>query len=371
LGKLAVFVQAGIILMNRGPSTVVVALSGGVDSSLAAALLKEAGWKVTGLHFSLPAPPLKKQAKISAVQRIAKHLHITLDVADLEKEFRQSVIGPFTDSYVKGLTPNPCVMCNQMIKFDQLVHYADKKRIQYIATGHYAILITEGDAGVELWRGKDKQKEQSYFLHRLNQSHLSRSLFPLGDLTKKDARRLAGEMGLPSSKEPESQEICFLPENDYRSFIEKEKGSGIIKKGDIIDRHGRILGQHSGAYRFTIGQRHGLGIASSRPYYVTALRPEENEVIVGRKEDLYSTRLEANSFNWIDGSHTEKDRKVMAQIRYRHRAASGLLKVISSEMVRFRFDEPQWAITPGQALVCYDGDRVLGGGWIERLNIDD
>ena len=343
----------------------VVALSGGVDSSLAAALLKETGWEVSGLHFLLPAPPLKKQAKMSAVRRIAEYLHIPLDVVDLEQEFRQSIIGPFTDSYVKGLTPNPCVMCNQMIKFDQLVQSADNKSIQCIATGHYATLKTGRVPGVELWRGKDIQKEQSYFLHRLNQIHLSRSLFPLGDITKKEARRLAGEIGLPSATEPESQEICFLPENDYRSFIEEEKGSGIIKKGDIIDRHGRILGQHSGAYRFTIGQRHGLGIASSRPYYVMALRPEENEVIVGRKEDLYSTRAEANSFNWINGSHPEKDRKVMAQIRYRHRAVSGRIEVISSGIVRFLFDEPQWAITPGQALVCYDGDRVLGGGWIQ------
>ncbi|MFH1349852.1 MAG: aminomethyltransferase beta-barrel domain-containing protein, partial [Pseudomonadota bacterium] len=217
---------------------------------------------------------------------------------------------------------------------------------------------------VELWRGRDKRKEQSYFLHRLRQSHLSGTLLPLGEFTKKEVRVLAEEMGLPTASEPESQEICFLPENDYRSFLEEKMGMEIFRKGDIIDGDGHKLGDHYGSYGFTIGQRHGLGISSLRPYYVKKIIPENNQIVAGRKEELFSKHVEAESFNWISGAPPENGIKVLAQIRYRHRAAPGLLEILSSDRVRFQFDEPQWAITPGQALVCYEGDRLLGGGWI-------
>jgi tRNA-specific 2-thiouridylase len=212
----------------------------------------------------------------------------------------------------------------------------------------------------------DQSKEQSYFLHRLEQRHLQRIVLPLGEMTKKETRPLAAKMKLPTVSEPESQEICFVPGNDYRLFLEKTKGMGIAKRGNIVTKEGEKVGEHLGAYRFTIGQRHGLGIASPRPYYVMEIRPEENEVVVGRKEDLFSTLVEAESFNWLDGKPPAERARVLAQIRYRHIPGSGWLDGITPGEVKFEFEEPQWGITPGQALVCYEGERLLGGGWIKR-----
>jgi tRNA-specific 2-thiouridylase len=337
--------------MTAHASRVLVALSGGVDSSLAAALLINAGYEVEGLHLLLPQATPAREAKKHMVQKIAEHLHIPLSCVDLEEEFNQRVIEPFIDSYLTGSTPNPCVLCNQVIKFDQLLRHAERGGIKYIATGHYATIKEGGD---------------SYFLHRLSQSHLSRTIFPLGGFMKREARHLALAMGLPTRSEPESQEICFVPENDYRLFIEDRKGFGMRKRGDIINSDGQIVGSHFGTHRYTIGQRHGLGIASSRPYYVMEIRPEENQVLVGRKEELFSDSVDADYFTWLEGPPVKESMRVLAQIRYRHEPAPGRLEIMDSERVRLTFDEPQWAITPGQALVCYEGGRVLGGGWIER-----
>jgi tRNA-specific 2-thiouridylase len=253
-----------------------------------------------------------------------------------------------------------------VIKFDHLLHHADEEGIAFVATGHYAVIRKPEDSPAELWRGVDQSKEQSYFLHRLEQRHLQRIVLPLGEMTKKETRQLAAKMKLPTVSEPESQEICFVPGNDYRLFLEKTKGMGIAKRGKIVTKEGEKVGEHLGAYRFTIGQRHGLGIASPRPYYVMEIRPEENEVVVGRKEDLFSTLVEAESFNWLDGKPPAERARVLAQIRYRHIPGSGWLDGITPGEVKFEFEEPQWGITPGQALVCYEGKRLLGGGWIRR-----
>jgi tRNA-specific 2-thiouridylase len=352
--------------MKEKPSTAVVALSGGLDSSLAAALLKEDGFEVTGLHFLLPAPLSRGREKMLLVERIAEHLRIPLSFLDLRDVFDREVVTPFTDAYLDGLTPNPCVICNLVIKFDHLIDFADKGGIEYISTGHYARIGRPEGGAAQLRRGIDGAKEQSYVLCRLRPSHLARTLFPLGDVTKKETRRLNNKMGLPSASQPESQEICFIPGNDYRLFVENRKGRRILQKGPIVDRGGRIVGEHLGTYRFTIGQRHGLGIASPRPYYVMETRPATNEVLVGRKEDLFSGVVEAEDFNWLIDPVPTKTLRASAQIRYRHRAAPGRLEVLDRKRVRFEFDEPQWALTPGQALVLYDGDRVMGGGWITK-----
>ncbi|MCD4717340.1 MAG: tRNA 2-thiouridine(34) synthase MnmA [Desulfobacterales bacterium] len=353
--------------MKTKPTSVVVAMSGGLDSSMAAALLKSAGWEVQGLHFLLPAPASITDARIEEAERIALHLEISLQIIDLRNDFERLIIEPFVGAYFQGITPNPCVSCNALIKFETLLRYAKENGISFIATGHYARLET-GDQGrdVKLLRGRDGRKDQSYFLHRLAQVCLLRSVFPLGEMSKEEAKEQALEMGLPVQSIPESQEICFIPGNDYRQFVETRMAPGVNKRGNIISSDGQKLGEHKGVYRYTIGQRQGLGIASSRPYYVKEIRPEANEVVVARKEALFSKRVEAAIFHWIGKMPPERVIEAQAQIRYRHRAAPGSLEVISPDEVRFIFAEPQWAITPGQALVCYDGERVLGGGWIKR-----
>jgi tRNA-specific 2-thiouridylase len=353
--------------MKAKSTSVVVAMSGGLDSSMAAALLKSAGWEVHGLHFLLPAPALITDARIKEAERIARHLEISLQIIDLREDFEQRIIDPFVYAYVQGITPNPCVRCNALVKFENLLRYAKENGIHFIATGHYARLETGDEKrGVQLLRGRDVRKDQSYFLHRLAQACLLRSVFPLGEMSKEEVKEQAREMELPAHSIPESQEICFIPGNDYRLFVETRMGPGVSKRGNIISTDGQKLGEHEGAYRYTIGQRQGLGIASSRPYYVKEIRPEANEVVVARKEALFSRRVEAAIFHWIGKMSPGRVIEAQAQIRYRHRAAPGSLEVISPDEVRFTFDEPQWAITPGQSLVCYDGERVLGGGWIKR-----
>lgn len=348
------------------PSTVAVALSGGMDSALAAALLQSRAWDVTGLHFVLPAAPSKMEARSLSVKRVAETLGIPVFFIDLLDLFTRDVVQPFTKAYLAGLTPNPCVLCNEKVKFEQLLRFADEHGIRYVATGHYAAVKPGDGAKTELWRGKDRSKEQSYFLHRLNQAQLSRAVLPLGEMTKGEARDLSKRMGLPTFSEPESQEICFLPDNDYRLFLEQREGEALRRKGSIVTREGKKVGEHGGTYRYTIGQRHGLGIASPSPYYVLEIRPEVNEIVVARRADLCSVSVRATGFNWLDGNPPDESRRFHAQVRYRHTAAPGRLDVVSEDEVRFEFDEPQWAITPGQALVCYDGNRVVGGGWIER-----
>ena len=346
----------------KRPSDVVVALSGGVDSAMAAVLLKREGWEVHGLHLVLsPTSPNIEER----VREIAGRIGISLEIIDLQERFDRRIVAPFCDAYLKGLTPNPCVRCNQEIKFEALYRYCIQKGIHSLATGHYArVVCRDGRAGLS--RGLDRGKDQSYFLQRLSRECLSRVVFPLGDMTKEEIRRQAGDMGLACHLRPESQEICFIYGMDYRGFVEKRQGPGIRRKGAIVTAEGVLLGEHEGAYRYTIGQRHGLGIASSDPYYVKEIRPDVNEVVVARREALFANVIRAVGVHWIDDPPPEGCAGISAQIRYRHRAARGRLEVLSLNEVRFVFDAPQWAITPGQALALYDGDRLIGGGWMIR-----
>ena len=337
-----------------------------MDSSLTVALLKEQGFAVSGLHFLLPAAPEKMEARRQSVVKVAEVLAIPVAFINQQDAFTRLVIQPFIRSYSQGLTPNPCVACNALIKFDQMLQYANKHDIDYIATGHYAA-IEHGPGGrSELRRGKDRSKDQSYFLHRLSHVPLSRTLFPLSQWTKKETKEKARQLNLPTYNEPESQEICFLPRDDYRLFLEAHMDPKQIKPGEITDEQGRVLGEHQGVHRYTIGQRHGLGIASERPYYVKEIRPDRHEVMVGRKEDLFSSIVEAEDFHWLSAQPDQHVLQAKAQVRYRHEAAGGRLEVLAHGKVRFEFTVPQWAVTPGQALVCYQQDRVIGGGWIVK-----
>ena len=345
----------------------VVALSGGVDSAVAAALLLGAGHHVHALHFILPSPDDVTRQRVSGVRKVATFLKIPLEILDLRSVFEKDLIAPFVDAYLNGLTPNPCVRCNPLIKFEQMVRHLKAHQFHFMATGHYVrIRRSREKRPVTLWRGKDLRKDQSYFLHRLTQQQLSKALFPLGHMTKEQTRAEARRLGIPCHGESESQEICFIPRMDYRHFIESRKNEDAFEKGPIVNLQGDTVGEHEGIHRYTIGQRHGLGIASSRPYYVKALEPKENRVIVGRREDLFSKGVTATDFHWITPFDPAGDASLRAQIRYRHKAASGRLEELSGNGVRFMFHTPQMAVTPGQALVVYRGDRVLGGGWIVR-----
>jgi tRNA-specific 2-thiouridylase len=345
-------------------SSVIVALSGGVDSSLAAAFLKDQGWAVKAVHFLLPGTERIRERKLETAARVADHLEVCFQVLDLQERFEKRVIAPFETAYLEGRTPNPCVVCNPEVKLDALLDLADTSGMSCVATGHYARVKPVGHEEAALFRGKDRAKEQSYFLHRLEPRHLRRVVFPLGEWTKEEARIEAHTRGLPSRAEPESQEICFLSGGDYRSFLRSRRGEEIESPGDIVDRDGRKLGTHKGTHRYTIGQRRGLGVASSRPYYVLALHPRLNQVVVGRREDLLRSDVEAEDVVWVAGQPGDEKSRAEAQIRYRHAAAEGLLEILSPHRVRFVFDHAQPAVTPGQALVLYQGERVLGGGWI-------
>ena len=349
------------------PPKVLVALSGGIDSSVAATLLLESGWEVTGLHFRLPAKAQEQKERYDAAQRIAKYLDIPLILADRADIFIRRIIQPFVASYKNGLTPNPCVLCNEVLKFQELLILARQQGIPHIATGHYASVRELKTGFFSLWRGKDRTKDQSYFLHRLNQAQLAATVFPLESLSKEETRQVARKKGLPKPLEKESQEICFLSGRDYRHFLEEKHGDFKLEGGSIVTKKGEKVGEHAGIHRYTIGQRHGLAIASPRPYYVLALVPQRSEVVVGRKEDVFSSRIDVDGFCWAGIARAPGSKsRLSAQVRYRHQEAPGTLEVKSSGKAHYVFDEPQWAITPGQALVCYDGNRVVGGGWIAR-----
>jgi tRNA-specific 2-thiouridylase len=347
--------------------TVAVALSGGIDSSCAAALLIDGGWEVIGVHLVLPVQRNEREERIEKARLVSEILDIPFHLLDVRDCFQKWVIDYFLSSYFSGLTPNPCVVCNRTVKFEQIVKWMDEKEIEFFATGHYARVEKNLNGRyINLLKGRDRQKDQSYFLHRLNQSHLLRTILPLGGLTKEDVYLFAQEKSLPESIYHESQEICFIPDNDYRSFLKNYTNSKLLLSGDIVDTEGKILGTHSGIYAYTIGQRHGLGVSAREPLYVCGIIPEKNQIVAGPKEMLFTKNLTVEDFNWIGIRPRTKKMRVQAQIRYRHKPAEGTLNITSPDLVRFEFDEPQWAITPGQALVCYEGERVLGGGWISK-----
>ncbi|HYR02377.1 MAG TPA: tRNA 2-thiouridine(34) synthase MnmA [Syntrophobacteria bacterium] len=345
---------------------VAVALSGGVDSAVAAMLLKGLGRRVVALHMSLsPHDPGRPG---ESVRTLAKRLGVPLHSVDLRPAFLEQVIQPFLEVYRRGMTPNPCVLCNPRIKFSLLHRHAVDLGIRWLATGHYArIAPPESDGRLRLLRGRDRAKDQSYFLFGLTQEHLSHALFPLGALLKGEVRKIAASAGLPVSSRPESQEICFIPDNDYRRFVEERTGTHLLPaRGPVVDVDGRQVGEHDGIHRFTIGQRRGLRIPSSAPYYVVGLEPETNTVRVGRRKDLQRREFLVTDVNWIGIPAPGGPLEALVQVRSRHQEAPAVLAP-DTERVLVRFHEPQSAVTPGQAAVFYRGDEVLGGGMIQQV----
>jgi tRNA-specific 2-thiouridylase len=338
---------------------VAVAMSGGVDSAVAAAILKEAGHDVTGLTMKITD---SSHAETDAAT-MANKLGIPHYIIDLREIFMIKIITYFCGEYRRGRTPNPCILCNRYIKFGALWEEAEKLGAAMLATGHYARIEKDNNGRYTLKKGRDKNKDQSYFLCQLTQDQLGYAMFPIGNLTKEEVRKIAAELELPSISRPESQEICFIPDNDHAAFVEKYTAES-DRQGPIRDEAGRTLGQHQGIASYTVGQRKGLGIAAAEPLYVTAIESERNTVIVGTKEQTYGTELIADNLNWIAITAPEHPIKVKTKIRYRHTAAEATVIPQSDGTVRVKFAEPQMAITPGQAIVFYDGEKVAGGGTI-------
>jgi len=336
---------------------VVMAMSGGVDSSVSAAILLEAGYDVIGVSMLLYDPP----PDLSDARRVASRLGIPHETLDLRQEFRTTIIDYFIGEYAAGRTPNPCVRCNERFKFGLLLQRALAMGGEYLATGHYARTVTDENGTVWLTTGDDPSKDQSYFLFALPQSTLRRVIFPVGGLTKRRVREIADSLHLPVAHKSESQEICFIPGNDYVHFLQ-ERG-GTLPPGDVVLPDGTVIGRHGGLHRYTIGQRRGLGIAWSHPLHVIRLDTATNRLVVGPRDALGGRGLVASAGVWnTPPGHTFRAR---CRIRYRHHPAPCLVTPGENGTFTVTFDEPQYAITPGQAAVIYDGDRVLGGGWID------
>ncbi len=345
--------------------TVAVAVSGGVDSMVTAFLLKQHGNPVLALHMILRPEDSPEPGK--QIRELTARLGVPLHLVDLRGAFQKQVIRPFVEAYRKGKTPNPCVVCNPRIKFSLLQEKATELGAKILATGHYArILSDKSNGSLRLFRGRDRAKDQSYFLYRLNQSQLARTFFPLGDYLKREVRQLAAEGGMGGYYRPESQEICFISARDYRDFLEQHLGSDLPGPGPVLDLENRQLGKHKGIHHYTIGQRRGIGIPSSAPYYVVGLEPDSNTVRVGSKSDLRRKKLLVNSVNWIGMSPPSPIFEALVQVRSRHKEAPAVVKTGEEETV-VNFLEPQEAITPGQSAVFYREDEVLGGGIIERV----
>lgn len=354
--------------MLKTKPKIVIAMSGGVDSSTAAALLKESGFDVIGITMKLWSESSRccGIGDIDDARRVAQQLGIPFYVMNYESEFKKQVIDYFTDEYLKGRTPNPCILCNQELKFSFLLKKAKTLGIDTLATGHYArIDFDQTRNRYLLKKGSDDAKDQSYALFAMNQYQLAHVLFPLGNRTKPEIRKLAKQFGLAVSEKPDSQEICFIPDNDYARFIEKNVAVK-PKEGYIIDLTGKKLGRHQGIYRYTIGQRSGLGIAAGRPLYVIGINPDKNEVIVGGAEDVYREEMIVDNINWIALDRLTTPISAQVKIRYKHDAADAVLtpNSESSSSLTITFTKPQRAVTPGQAAVFYQEEIVLGGGWI-------
>jgi tRNA-specific 2-thiouridylase len=345
---------------------VAIAMSGGVDSSVAAALLKEDGHQVTGVTMRImPADENTNRAENDAAS-VARQLGIPHHIVDLRDIFDRRIIDYFCREYELGRTPNPCIFCNKYIKFGAFRDKARELGAELLATGHHARVEKDSESGRYLLKkGRDRMKDQSYFLSQLKQEQLSRTVFPIGHLTKERVRRIAAEMGFPASSRPESQEICFIPDDDHKKFLEAHMTQA-SRPGKILDQGGKVLGEHQGITSYTVGQRKGLGIFAARPLYVTSIEAQGNTITVGTRKQTYGTELIADNLNWIAIPQPTHPLEVKAKVRYRHPEAEAKVIPRDDYTVYVKFTEPQMAITPGQAVVFYDGDTIIGGGTISK-----
>ena len=367
------------------PETIAVAMSGGVDSSTVAAMLRAEGHNVIGLtmqlwnqrrlagHEGMPESVQGRCCSLDDVydaRRVAETIGIPYYVVNHEERFEREVVRPFVEEYLSGRTPIPCSLCNNHLKFDQLLIVARQIGAEKVATGHYAqVAWSEQNSRWLLKRPADKAKDQTYFLFGLTQEQLSRTLFPLGSMTKPEVRELARKHGLVIAEKPDSQEICFVPGGDYKAFLDaylSEQGSALPDAaGEMVTSDGRVLGEHSGVHNFTVGQRKGLGVATGSPLYVIQIKNDTRQVVVGKDEQLYSRTLRARRVNLISVAKLPGPMRVAVKIRHKHQPAPAVIESEGPDQVLVTFDDPQRAISPGQAAVFYDGDVVVGGGWIE------
>lgn len=355
---------------------VAVAMSGGVDSSVAAALLLEAGFDVFGLTMKLVRLPaeaclserLRSCCGARAAEdaaRVASALGIPHSLVDFQAAFERRVIRPFVREYAAGRTPNPCILCNRSLKFGPLLAEARRLGAEAVATGHHARVVRDGPRGEwRLVKGRDRAKDQSYFLYATTQARLARTLMPVGELTKREVREKARALGLSTADKTESQEICFVPDDDYEGFL-RERRPRAFRPGPIVDLEGRVIGRHAGLPGYTIGQRRGLGVSGPRPIYVVALEPATRTIVAGPDEALFRSSLFASGVRFIARRPPDRPFRAGVRIRYRHPEAAALVIPLPGARVRVEFDAPQRAVAPGQAAVFYDGEEVLGGGTIE------
>lgn len=360
-------------------SKVVVAMSGGVDSSVAAALLQQQGYEVTGMMLRLWSETGREESNrcctpdsMALARRVAAKLDIPFYVVDAKELFHSIVVQSFMDGYARGITPNPCVVCNQRIKWDFLLNHALAHGAQYLATGHYARKRALEDGRWQLLRSVDHAKDQSYVLHVLTQEKLAKALFPVGEYSKPEIRKLAETFGLPTATRSDSQDLCFLAGEDYRNFL-RRNAPEIGTSGPIVNRNGKVLGEHQGLAYYTIGQRKGLGVASLTPIYVLSKDITTNTLVIGGKEELGLRDLIARDVNWISGEAPKEIFRAEVKTRYTAREAWAEVTPVENNQpgkntcsLRVRFDLPQRDITPGQAAVFYDEDLILGGGMIDK-----
>jgi tRNA-specific 2-thiouridylase len=359
---------------------IVTAMSGGVDSSVAAAWLRQQGYDVIGISLQLHDMAEKVDNKfgtccslsdIQDARRVAEKMEFPFYVANMESEFNESVIDDFVHEYLSGRTPNPCVRCNEKVKFSRLMDWAMDLGADYLATGHYATVQYNHEAGQhELGKGVDPDKDQSYFLFTMRQEDLARTIFPVGTLQKAQVRELAKKLELGIANKPDSQEICFVQGRSYREFIEERVPPSLLKPGAIVDRSGQVLGQHAGLHHFTIGQRKGIGVASKDPLFVLAIRKDRNEVVVGPETALFRKWAILSHLHWVIPPRLDSTDAFTAKIRYRAKECEVTVEPMLDRRLKVHFRDPQRAVTPGQVVVLYRGGVVVGGGWIEDLALE-